>query len=124
MTFVSFICEAVGLTTCPEPMIPANGIKSGDRYMVNEVVAFTCEPGYTLQVIKTDTAFYFHIKCVIFRTASLFVKILRHLGEVVQKLSHGNWTFLTTHPSSSVYLRKVGWRLQIYPPGWFPFPPA
>uniref|UniRef100_A0A3B4YUQ9 CUB and Sushi multiple domains 1 n=1 Tax=Seriola lalandi dorsalis TaxID=1841481 RepID=A0A3B4YUQ9_SERLL len=41
--------KTVGLTTCPEPMIPANGIKNGDRYMVNEVVAFTCEPGYTLQ---------------------------------------------------------------------------
>uniref|UniRef100_A0AAQ4PH74 CUB and Sushi multiple domains 1 n=1 Tax=Gasterosteus aculeatus aculeatus TaxID=481459 RepID=A0AAQ4PH74_GASAC len=41
--------KTVGLTTCPEPMIPANGIKAGDRYMVNEVVAFTCEPGYTLQ---------------------------------------------------------------------------
>ncbi|XP_030270316.1 CUB and sushi domain-containing protein 1-like isoform X1 [Sparus aurata] len=41
--------KTVGLTTCPEPMIPANGIKTGDRYMVNEVVAFTCEPGYTLQ---------------------------------------------------------------------------
>uniref|UniRef100_A0A7N8XP27 CUB and Sushi multiple domains 1 n=1 Tax=Mastacembelus armatus TaxID=205130 RepID=A0A7N8XP27_9TELE len=41
--------KTVGLTTCPEPMIPANGIKTGDRYMVNEVVAFTCESGYTLQ---------------------------------------------------------------------------
>ncbi|XP_029281787.1 LOW QUALITY PROTEIN: CUB and sushi domain-containing protein 1-like [Cottoperca gobio] len=41
--------KTVGLTTCPEPMVPANGIKAGDRYMVNEVVAFTCEPGYTLQ---------------------------------------------------------------------------
>uniref|UniRef100_A0A8C4GQX0 CUB and sushi domain-containing protein 1 n=1 Tax=Dicentrarchus labrax TaxID=13489 RepID=A0A8C4GQX0_DICLA len=41
--------KTVGLTTCPEPMIPANGIKTGDRYMVNEVVAFTCELGYTLQ---------------------------------------------------------------------------
>ncbi|XP_077451119.1 CUB and sushi domain-containing protein 1-like isoform X2 [Stigmatopora argus] len=41
--------KTVGLTTCPEPMIPANGIKTGDRHMVNEVVAFTCEPGYTLQ---------------------------------------------------------------------------
>uniref|UniRef100_A0A3Q2ECB7 CUB and Sushi multiple domains 1 n=1 Tax=Cyprinodon variegatus TaxID=28743 RepID=A0A3Q2ECB7_CYPVA len=41
--------KTVGLTTCPEPMIPANGIKTGERYMVNEVVAFTCEPGYTLQ---------------------------------------------------------------------------
>lgn len=45
-----FFVVAVGLTTCPEPMIPANGIKTGDRYMVNEVVAFICEPGYTLQV--------------------------------------------------------------------------
>lgn len=45
--------EAVGLTTCPEPMVPANGIKAGDRYMVNEVVAFSCEPGYTLQVMIT-----------------------------------------------------------------------
>ncbi|XP_077568652.1 CUB and sushi domain-containing protein 1-like isoform X2 [Stigmatopora nigra] len=41
--------KTVGLTTCPEPMIPANGIKTGDRYMVNEVLAFICEPGYTLQ---------------------------------------------------------------------------
>lgn len=45
-----FFFLAVGLTTCPEPMIPANGIKAGDRYMVNEVVAFSCEHGYTLQV--------------------------------------------------------------------------
>lgn len=50
---MSFFFVAVGLTTCPEPMIPANGIKSGDRYMVNEVVAFSCEPGYTLQVMNT-----------------------------------------------------------------------
>ncbi|CAG5854549.1 unnamed protein product [Menidia menidia] len=41
--------KTVGLTTCPEPMIPANVIKTGDRYMVNEVVAFSCKPGYTLQ---------------------------------------------------------------------------
>uniref|UniRef100_A0A8C5AG62 CUB and Sushi multiple domains 1 n=1 Tax=Gadus morhua TaxID=8049 RepID=A0A8C5AG62_GADMO len=41
--------KTVGLTTCPEPMIPANGVKNGDRYMINEVVAFGCEPGYTLQ---------------------------------------------------------------------------
>ncbi|XP_046885306.1 CUB and sushi domain-containing protein 1-like [Hypomesus transpacificus] len=41
--------KTVGLTTCPEPMVPANGIKTGDRYMVNEVVAFSCEPGYILQ---------------------------------------------------------------------------
>ncbi|CAI9618555.1 unnamed protein product, partial [Staurois parvus] len=26
-----------------------NGIRNGDRYMVNDVVSFQCEPGYTLQ---------------------------------------------------------------------------
>ncbi|XP_019903180.2 CUB and sushi domain-containing protein 1 isoform X3 [Esox lucius] len=41
--------KTVGLTTCPEPTVPANGIKTGDRYMVNEVVSFSCEPGYVLQ---------------------------------------------------------------------------
>ncbi|KAA0717588.1 CUB and sushi domain-containing protein 1 [Triplophysa tibetana] len=41
--------KTVGLTTCPEPVVPANGIKHGDRYMVNEVVSFSCEPGYVLQ---------------------------------------------------------------------------
>ncbi|XP_060780908.1 CUB and sushi domain-containing protein 1a [Neoarius graeffei] len=41
--------KTVGLTACPEPVVPANGIKSGDRYMVNEVVSFSCEPGYVLQ---------------------------------------------------------------------------
>ncbi|KAJ8250433.1 hypothetical protein COCON_G00223550 [Conger conger] len=41
--------SAVGLTTCPEPLVPSNGIKTGDRYMVNEVVSFSCEAGYILQ---------------------------------------------------------------------------
>ncbi|KAF7710922.1 hypothetical protein HF521_009794 [Silurus meridionalis] len=41
--------KTVGLTACPEPIVPANGIRSGDRYMVNEVVSFSCEPGYVLQ---------------------------------------------------------------------------
>ncbi|XP_072565430.1 CUB and sushi domain-containing protein 1a isoform X1 [Paramormyrops kingsleyae] len=41
--------KTVGLTTCPEPVVPANGLKMGDRYMVNEVVSFSCEPGYVLQ---------------------------------------------------------------------------
>lgn len=44
------LISAVALTSCPEPIIPANGIKTGDRYMVNEVVSFSCEPGYVLQV--------------------------------------------------------------------------
>lgn len=48
---------AVGLTTCPEPMIPANGVKMGDRFMVNEVVAFSCEPGYILQVTTVQMPF-------------------------------------------------------------------
>eukprot|EP00062_Callorhinchus_milii_P009370 gi/632953198/ref/XP_007892273.1/ PREDICTED: CUB and sushi domain-containing protein 1 [Callorhinchus milii] len=41
--------KTVGLTTCPEPLIPSNGIKIGDKYLVNDVVSFGCEPGYTLQ---------------------------------------------------------------------------
>ncbi|XP_062852030.1 CUB and sushi domain-containing protein 1-like [Trichomycterus rosablanca] len=41
--------KTVGLTTCPEPFVSANAIKTGDRYMVNEVVSFSCEPGYVLQ---------------------------------------------------------------------------
>ncbi|XP_073482747.1 CUB and sushi domain-containing protein 1 [Aquarana catesbeiana] len=41
--------KTVGLTACPEPLVPMNGIKNGDRYMVNDVVSFQCEPGYTLQ---------------------------------------------------------------------------
>lgn len=51
MLFVLFLLSsAVGLAACPEPVIPSNGIKSGDRYMVNDVLSFQCEPGYTLQV--------------------------------------------------------------------------
>ncbi|KAJ6665888.1 hypothetical protein lerEdw1_001360 [Lerista edwardsae] len=42
-------CVAVGLAACPEPVIPSNGFKMGDRYMVNDVLSFQCEPGYTLQ---------------------------------------------------------------------------
>lgn len=41
---------AVGLAACQEPVLPSNGIKIGDRYMVNDVLSFQCEPGYTLQV--------------------------------------------------------------------------
>lgn len=48
--FWSANVSAVALTSCPEPVIPANAIKTGDRYMVNEVVSFSCEPGYVLQV--------------------------------------------------------------------------
>uniref|UniRef100_A0A8C0H2N6 Uncharacterized protein n=1 Tax=Chelonoidis abingdonii TaxID=106734 RepID=A0A8C0H2N6_CHEAB len=41
--------KTVGLAACPEPILPSNGIKMGDRYMVNDVLSFQCEPGYTLQ---------------------------------------------------------------------------
>ncbi|XP_012879669.1 PREDICTED: CUB and sushi domain-containing protein 1-like [Dipodomys ordii] len=41
--------KTVGLTACQEPTLPSNGIKIGDRYMVNDVLSFQCEPGYTLQ---------------------------------------------------------------------------
>ncbi|KAM4694506.1 CUB and sushi domain-containing protein 1 [Discoglossus pictus] len=41
--------KTVGLTACPEPLVPTNGVKIGDRYMVNDVVSFQCDAGYTLQ---------------------------------------------------------------------------
>lgn len=43
-------CLAVGLSSCPEPAVPSNGVKTGERYLVNDVVSFQCEPGYALQV--------------------------------------------------------------------------
>uniref|UniRef100_A0A803VYI3 CUB and Sushi multiple domains 2 n=1 Tax=Ficedula albicollis TaxID=59894 RepID=A0A803VYI3_FICAL len=41
--------KTVGLSSCPEPPVPANGLKLGERYLVNDVVSFQCEPGYALQ---------------------------------------------------------------------------
>ncbi|KAF5922481.1 hypothetical protein HPG69_009527 [Diceros bicornis minor] len=41
--------KTVGLAACQEPALPSNGVKTGDRYMVNDVLSFQCEPGYTLQ---------------------------------------------------------------------------
>ncbi|KAH0503264.1 CUB and sushi domain-containing protein 2 [Microtus ochrogaster] len=41
--------KTVGLSSCPEPAVPSNGIKTGERYLVNDVVSFQCEPGYALQ---------------------------------------------------------------------------
>nr|XP_015204236.1 PREDICTED: CUB and sushi domain-containing protein 2 isoform X1 [Lepisosteus oculatus] len=41
--------KTVSLTSCPEPVIPSNGMKVGDRYQMNNVVSFHCEPGYILQ---------------------------------------------------------------------------
>lgn len=48
-------CLAVGLSSCPEPAVPSNGVKTGERYLVNDVVSFQCEPGYALQVPPLDT---------------------------------------------------------------------
>lgn len=59
---------AVSLTSCPEPVVPMNGIKVGDRLQMNNVVSFQCEPGYTLQVcppaplsLHPTTAHYLYI---------------------------------------------------------------
>lgn len=41
----------MSLTSCPEPVVPMNGIKVGERLQMNNVVSFQCEPGYTLQVM-------------------------------------------------------------------------
>uniref|UniRef100_A0A8C9L9W8 CUB and Sushi multiple domains 2 n=1 Tax=Pavo cristatus TaxID=9049 RepID=A0A8C9L9W8_PAVCR len=41
--------KTVGLSSCPEPPVPGNGLKVGERYLVNDVVSFQCEPGYALQ---------------------------------------------------------------------------
>ncbi|KAI5211293.1 Cub And Sushi Domain-Containing Protein 1 [Manis pentadactyla] len=41
--------KTVGLAACPEPAPPSNGMKAGTRYLVNDVLSFQCEPGYTLQ---------------------------------------------------------------------------
>ncbi|XP_008977252.4 CUB and sushi domain-containing protein 1 isoform X1 [Callithrix jacchus] len=41
--------KTVGLAACQEPAVPSNSIKIGDRYTVNDVLSFQCEPGYTLQ---------------------------------------------------------------------------
>ncbi|XP_048355110.1 CUB and sushi domain-containing protein 1-like isoform X3 [Sphaerodactylus townsendi] len=41
--------KTVGLSSCPEPTVPSSGLKTGERYLVNDVVSFQCEPGYALQ---------------------------------------------------------------------------
>uniref|UniRef100_A0A8C7F586 CUB and Sushi multiple domains 2 n=1 Tax=Oncorhynchus kisutch TaxID=8019 RepID=A0A8C7F586_ONCKI len=43
------LSPSVSLTSCPEPVVPMNGIKVGERLHMNSVVSFQCEPGYTLQ---------------------------------------------------------------------------
>uniref|UniRef100_A0AAZ3Q759 CUB and Sushi multiple domains 2 n=1 Tax=Oncorhynchus tshawytscha TaxID=74940 RepID=A0AAZ3Q759_ONCTS len=49
--------KTVSLTSCPEPVVPMNGIKVGERLQMNHVVSFQCEPGYTLQGTS-------HISCM------------------------------------------------------------
>ncbi|XP_070403545.1 CUB and sushi domain-containing protein 3 isoform X5 [Nothobranchius furzeri] len=40
---------AIGLESCPEPQTPNYGVRQGDRFMVGDVVQFSCEQGYSLQ---------------------------------------------------------------------------
>uniref|UniRef100_A0A672ZAZ8 CUB and Sushi multiple domains 3a n=1 Tax=Sphaeramia orbicularis TaxID=375764 RepID=A0A672ZAZ8_9TELE len=40
---------AIGLESCPEPQTPNYGLRQGDRFMVGDVVQFSCEQGYSLQ---------------------------------------------------------------------------
>ncbi|KAB5530866.1 hypothetical protein PHYPO_G00134270 [Pangasianodon hypophthalmus] len=49
--------KTVSLTSCPEPVIPMNGFKVGERLQMNNVVSFQCDPGYTLQGVS-------HITCM------------------------------------------------------------
>lgn len=50
MFIIFIIILAIGLESCPEPQIPNYGIRQGDRFMVGDVVQFSCEQGYSLQV--------------------------------------------------------------------------
>lgn len=58
--FTPLCLSAVGLSSCPEPPVPGNGLKVGERYLVNDVVSFQCEPGYALQV--EEWGFFWHKK--------------------------------------------------------------
>ncbi|XP_055074905.1 CUB and sushi domain-containing protein 2 [Misgurnus anguillicaudatus] len=49
--------KTVSLTSCPEPIVPMNAYKVGDRLHMNNVVSFQCDPGYTLQGVS-------HISCM------------------------------------------------------------
>uniref|UniRef100_A0A3Q2YTB4 CUB and Sushi multiple domains 3 n=1 Tax=Hippocampus comes TaxID=109280 RepID=A0A3Q2YTB4_HIPCM len=40
---------AIGLDSCPEPQLPTNGHKVGDRYTVGDMVSFQCDEGFSLQ---------------------------------------------------------------------------
>ncbi|MEQ2219481.1 CUB and sushi domain-containing protein 3, partial [Xenoophorus captivus] len=40
---------AIGLESCPEPLTPNYGIRQGERFLVGDVVQFSCEHGYSLQ---------------------------------------------------------------------------
>lgn len=65
--------SAVSLTSCPEPVVPMNGIKVGERLQMNNVISFQCEPGYTLQVMFAtwcNPATIYHKSAQILRTFS------------------------------------------------------
>lgn len=66
--------SAVSLTSCPEPVVPMNGIKVGERLQMNNVISFQCEPGYTLQVtfatFRRNPAAIYHKGAQILRTFS------------------------------------------------------
>lgn len=64
--FFPLLLPAVSLTNCPEPVVPMNGIKVGERLQMNNVVSFQCEPGYTLQVIFTGFRCGFTVKLLCF----------------------------------------------------------
>ncbi|KAI2652801.1 CUB and sushi domain-containing protein 2 [Labeo rohita] len=49
--------KTVSLTSCPEPVVPMNGFKVGERLQMNSVMSFQCDPGYTLQGVS-------HISCM------------------------------------------------------------
>lgn len=59
---VIFLLLAIGLESCPEPQTPNYGIRQGDRFMVGDVVQFSCEQGYSLQVKNPHVGPSFHIK--------------------------------------------------------------
>lgn len=47
---LDYLLSAIGLESCPEPQTPNYGLRQGDRFMVGDVVQFSCEQGYSLQV--------------------------------------------------------------------------
>ncbi|TSK31427.1 CUB and sushi domain-containing protein 2 [Bagarius yarrelli] len=55
--FQTSVCQQLVSGCCPEPVLPMNGFKVGERLQMNNVVSFQCDPGYTLQGVS-------HITCM------------------------------------------------------------